>query len=356
MKKMFGIFLLLLISCCVIFTAMAEEVPYRLTAQMTAGRDGSFIRFPVLEGGDPAVCAQLNALIREKASLDAYSRVLSSLSAGSVGLKVDFESNCSGDECPGVLSLLITASGKMPKGRPGTVQTGLTLDLSSGQPVSFSDLFDDPETALEELSRLTEEKLTPELSDYMYASDILPLPEDSFFLDGRGDLIFLYDAGDFSFVSGFPGAAAFSEKELSGIAGKTACFDRALSPGLPDPALSLIGQELEPVLSSLRAPYDSDWFPDGEAWNVEAPLFRGTRIVSRDGGQTVTDVLITVFFPEGTPSASSPPGEAADGTLLPLLPEGTVLQSQYTENDLCYTCFYDQEGNLTALRAQADLP
>lgn len=346
MKKTLSFLLLFLFLFT--FSAPCEEAAFTLTSSVTEGLGGSLVCCPVLEGSDAAVCDRVNARIREKARIDSYISLLSSLSAGSTGLKVNFDSNVPlNTACPGILSLVIRADGKMLKGRPGTVYYTLTFDLSSGDEISFNCLCSDADTARSAVESLIEERVTPEISDYMSASRLLPVPFDSFFLDGRGNIVFYYDKTDFSFISGAPGAAAL---KLSSLQGMDQIFlEKAAVPDQPDIALDCLGKELDEVLAALSAPFDSSWFPGGEAWQVEAPLYRGTSLISEDG-QTVTKLMCREFVPCGT--ALSPEELPADALKRDLDPDeqelaetAQGLSARYEKDGIIYTCLYDANGS-----------
>lgn len=334
------------------FSALGEENAFRLESLMTEGSEGSFVICPVLTGGDEMICERVNEQIRELGSIDSFLSLLSGITPGSTGLKVNWESNCSRDlSCPRVLSLVIRAEGKMPKGRPGICFFPMTFDLASGERVLFSDLCTDEEAARQSTDLLCEEKIAPEISDYMRSSLITPVPCDNFYLDGRGSIVFYYPADQFSFVSGAPGAAALSIRDIGGIDSSENSFcAKAMVPGKADPAFSLLGTDLEETLSSLRAPYDSEWFPGGEEWYVEEALFRGTGIVSTNGS-TVTGLSFRVFFPAGTVfSCNAAPENSLLRSLTPeesgYLDTDNGKALQYEKDDIRFTCFFDREDTL----------
>ncbi len=351
MKKtiLFLLPLLLFLSFC----ALGEETAFRLESVVTEGPEGSFVLCPVLTGGDETISERVNAQIRELGGIDSSLSLLSGITPGSAGLKVSWESNYSAEQsCPQVLSLMIRSEGKMPKGRPGIRVFSMTFDLTSGDRLTFSDLCTDEAAARQKADLLCEEEIEPEISDYMRASFITPVPCDDFYLDGRGNIVFYYDPDQFSFVSGAPGAIALSLHDIEGIdSSETGFCTKALVPGKADPALSLLGAGLDETLSSLRAPFDSEWFPGGEEWRVEEALFRGTGIVSTDGC-TVTGLTFRVFFPEGTESSAI---SVPEGSLFrPFTPEesdylnteeGKALQ--YEKNGIRFICFFDSEDALT---------
>ena len=159
--------------------------------------------------------------------------------------------------------------------------------------------------------------------------------------------MFVYDAQDFSFVSGDPGAAALQLTDIPegmDLSDSGPCA-RALVPGKEDPALRLLGQDLDEALTALRAPFDSEWFPGGEAWQTEAALLRGTDLVSTDG-RTVDKVLILELVPQGT---ALTPGDAPEGAVTrPLTPDEQDLADTdearavcYEKDGILYTCYFD---------------
>lgn len=350
--------LFILLTVCLIRTmtvCAAAQPDYYLTYSYTEGPEGSYVRFPVLEGGDAQICSQINEAIQSNAQFSRYLSLLSSLSPGSAGLKMDFESNCTdGKSCPSLLSLMLSAEGKMLKGRPGQIYYAMTFDLKSGEQIVFDQLCTDPAAARDHIQDLVGDIVSNDLNEYIWGDGIENVPFDSFCLDGRGNITFCYDAAAFSFISGFSGAITLCLADIEGMSGIT---DSALNPDAADPAVWLLGQDLQQSLDACRTPFDAAYYPGGEAWTVEKSDLRGTWLISTDGGQTVTHVLIGVFYPrEAAKDINSLPADAsvlpldADTAELLLTVPGTA--AVYTLHDLMYTCYYNTEGTLHSVLVQ----
>lgn len=290
---------LLLVFALALSCAGAEGVqdaePYILTEEKTEGAEGSFVCRPVLTGGDSAVRETVNAAIAEEAFLADYEEALRTLSPGSTGVRVSWQSNASRDgACPKVLSILITADGKQPQGRPGQVKYAMTFDLRDGSRVTFESLCTDEEGMADFLEEYVWDELEPELSDYMSNCELSPVPVESFWLDGTGNIVFCYERSRFSFLSGACGAFALRYDEA------TEAFDTgaesipmlAMNGEIKPLALMVIGCDLEEALSLYRCPLDSFYYASGSAYLTEEPLLRGIYLLTDEDEETVTGVMM----------------------------------------------------------------
>ena len=169
------------------------------------------VHYPVLTGGeDEALTAQVNRLILEKCSVEAYlTRMAQLLSGGS--LKAEWKGGILGD----VLSCALSAEGTVETARNTHVWTAVNADLRDGHEIMFAELFTDGEAARETIERYLDEQVMPELSAHLLNSELTPLPE-TFFLEEAG-LTLLYPVSRLSTLSDRAGDVRIGWNELRDV-------------------------------------------------------------------------------------------------------------------------------------------
>ena len=186
----------------------------------------SFVSYPELTTEDadfaPAV-EKVNQAIQEKARISEYTALLSTLTAGGVGLRMDYRATITGyadselhafQVTEPYLSLLFSAEGKMLWGRPSQVYYPMTFNLATGEEVPFDALFSDPEGAKAYIENALEAEVEPALSTYLENSQLFPVPFERFYLDSTGHILLYYENSQLSFLSGMSGAVCFQYSEL----------------------------------------------------------------------------------------------------------------------------------------------
>ena len=140
------------------------------------------IRYPQISGlADETVQQTINDAIVEQAKIAQRMVTLSTLQEGGAGLTVSYEAYLGG----GIFSTAISAKGVMENGRSGQEYTALSFDLTTGEPLSLADLFQNLDDAVSYMEETLENTYLDELSSYLENSNLTPLPQDSFFA-GRG--------------------------------------------------------------------------------------------------------------------------------------------------------------------------
>ena len=233
----------------------------------------------------------------------------------------------------------------------------MTLNLKTGEPVAFEDLFTDPEGAKAFMVAYLAEEVEPTLSTYLENNQLFPVPYDRFFLDGNGNLILYYENSQLSFLSGDSGAVAFRYSELwdwldtsaGGIPMQVLWHpEKYLPMYAPDEwnfaekndewmnnhslyglgAEIYVGMPLEDVLRKYTAAADSDYYPGGACYELEHAALRGTLILT-DGGETaVTGVLTSRVDHFGINTGKTTLAEAE--TLLGTAPSGKLTMDEAT--------------------------
>ena len=310
------IFCLMAVLLC-FSVCLAQEEYGDVTIQTVSVQDDreNFVNYPLLV--DPQnrdQIEEINRAVFEEAEISAYLRVFRALNEGSTGLQVDFEANQGGH----YVSIVISACGKMPKGRPSQKYYAFTFDLATGEKVAFEDLFDNPQLVLNGLEEKTADSVSAYYSDYMDCSGLLPLPTESFFLSDN-TLTFYYENSTLSFLSGDSGALSFLYAEIpedgafanqesalyqlqtsakkriaQGTGSQSEEISHYIQAGLlPGLGLqnTLIGVDAQTLLSRLRQTIDCSAYPNGWLAEVEAPLFRENLLILDEAQEKVTGLL-----------------------------------------------------------------
>lgn len=265
------------------------------TVSTTIGENS--IEYPQLEGmSDTFVQQTINNTIVEKAKIAQRMVTLSMLQSGGEGLTLNYQAYMSGD----LFSTVINAVGIMENGRSGQEYTALCFSLSTGKPVTLSELFSDPDAAVAYMEQTLEDTYWDELSAYLVYAALSPLPVDQFTLDENG-ITFYYPSEQFSLLSGYSGAAQFHFDELSeywitdpeGYPAKLGALPQALSDAemktkiidavtngkLPDIPVTL-GMSMPELVSAFRLLRTPDQYPGGRYFQLEAPMFRQVLVLS----------------------------------------------------------------------------
>ena len=398
--------LLALALCLLPWAALASEAGIGWEAQETTGPAGSFVRWPLFAAQDAALAdtaEKINQAIQEQVRLQAYQALLATVSEGSTGVQVDYEMALGKD----YLSILFSAEGKMLAGRPGQVYYPMTFDLATGESIAFDALFADPDGAKAFIEEYLADEVAPTLSTYLENNQLFPVPYDRFFLDGCGNLIFCYEAGQLSFLSGFSGTVAFRYSELWNYLDHSAdgipmgvmlqgdnenrypparqdfslgeAMDEWVGSGRLSGLVSAprLTDPLDEALSRLRVAADSGYYPGGAYYEAEDARLRGTLILTNDDETLVTGLLTARVDQYGIETGRTPLDEAeemlgwAGGIRIPMdgavaemyhICPGTALvymrslQDADDANDPChgapvsFTLYADEEGVVQYIR------
>lgn len=283
-----------------VFACAQEARPGIELLKQEAG--DSYISLPKVSGlADPAVEAALNAAIYDDGHFAELERNLSSAAQSASGLKVaaEYEVIESADG-EGLLSVLISASGKIGPGRPGYRAIPLVYSLETGRRIMADDLFLDRETAQAALDELTAENIEPAVSDYLRPENLYPVPIDSFLIDESG-LSFYYAQEDYATLSNRSGAVNFHWDEIEGllkreegsVLASLRLSDRAEKAGemirgaalagrLPGIPVRL-GESMEEVLERYPLLFDAEIFDKAEKYQMEDARFRQTAVLAGNG-------------------------------------------------------------------------
>ncbi len=282
-----------------------------VTRLLVPGSGDSSLAYPLLSFSDGDGSAfRINADLFTAAHVGEYLSLLSTLPDSGTGLKMDY--TLFPEEDPpapdGVISVVLSARGRMLRGRPSQVWYPLVYDLTDGSRVSSDDLFTDPSAAREAVEGYLEAHVAEGLSDYLENRQLLPVPMDSFALCERG-IIYYYDHEALCFLSGFSGEVLIPYDALEDVLDRSEGSPLSRFPGAGEgidaeglfSALSegrlygvpaRLGEALDGALSRLRTGFDPDGWPGGASYETEDARMRGILIISREGSGAVDGLVL----------------------------------------------------------------
>lgn len=274
----------------------------------------SFVSMPVLIGMENTFAQDsINKAIEEEGNFPFFLATLRALTeAGQTGIRADSEARILGGE-GGILSARVDASGRVGSGRPGHSLTPMMFHLTTGERVELGEIFADPDAAQMALEAFLEEELLPDMSSYLDAEALLPLPMERLMLDEAG-INFLYDADQLTLLSGWPASLhlTFGEVEelldlsegsllsVCGVPGVLALSEHSRDriaasvaegtlPGLP----IVIGQSMDEIKGRYPLLTDPDAFPGGIKVHLEDGRFRGVTLTAMDGEDPLSGIIST---------------------------------------------------------------
>ena len=311
MKRMFAFFLMLTLALPGL--TRAEEnalLPMQTVdpAAMQAGpvepmiEDGSLelggssVHYPRLSGlGDEALEALVNVNMQESLGCVEYLNRLALLISDPTGLTVTYDAEIIGD----VFTCVMEAAGAVVNSRPTHVWTAANIDLTDGHALTWDDLFDDPETALEAIGSYLDESVAPELSAHLSAGSLAPLPE-AFGLSPYG-LTLYYPIEQLSTLGDEAGAVTILWSEIQehlnleegsvlarigaaenltfpedALAKLTEALGEGSLPGIP----AVIGQSVQELTDRYGLQIDPDLYEGGRMFLPDDCAFRQVWLLS----------------------------------------------------------------------------
>jgi len=265
-------------------TAAAEEI----TVEEIRTQIGSnYVSYPQLSGmADASLQQKINDDIVLSSGVANHMVTLATLSGSPWKLTVDYRVCLLDDR---VFSAVISAMGKLPGQRDGHAYTALTYDLTTGERLTLADIFTNPDAAAAQMEAIAEKSLAEELNGYMEYADIVPLPADSFTLDGDS-ITFWYPFDQFSLLSGYSGACQFWYEELEGLWAEErlpmtddeirASVAQTVADGRLPKVPAAMGESMQKVTEAYRLLRTPDEFPGGRYFVLEDPAFRQVLVIS----------------------------------------------------------------------------
>ncbi len=279
------IFMAFLLLTLLTFSACAE-----ITIDLSKQQDGGnqIVLFKVSPGGTvtpeaaAAVQEQLDHCFEQSDALKRYARVL-----GRGGETVIFEQGML-YACDRFISMLLVRDGQQADGSNGSLPRSLCIHPETAQPIQLMDLFVSPDDARARLSEMIEQDIIPTLSDYLEFSDLLPVPENCFYLDADGLTIY-YDDQHYRTLSGSCGAVSFAWYEIEDLirpdgpaggmidaAPDAAALRADISEGFFGSQFPVhLGDRLGDVLNAYPELNDPDFTRDTKVYQFETAALRG---------------------------------------------------------------------------------
>lgn len=291
--------------------AAQEGVSAGWTEKTETGAAASYVRYPVADGENADV---INALLAENGRLADYVQLLSTVQDnGGTGLQVDYAMTPADGEND-IVSVVLSAQGKMLSGPPGQAYYPLVLDRTTGQQVTAAQVFADVDEARGVIEGYLMETVESTLSTYMENNALVPVPMERFSLD-EGGVTFYYESSQLSFLSGFCGAVTVPYDVLydvldvsdgsvvtrSGLAAEymqvtdetAEKVRRDAEDGRLWGVPAVIGMPLADALAAYQDTVDSGFYPGGAYYETEEASLRGTCLITDENEETVTALLST---------------------------------------------------------------
>ena len=310
MKKMISVCLSLAFALSLLGAPCARaEDELTVALMMTNGAWGNYVCYPQIEGSTDEKIQSINQAITQTAEIEKYLNLLPTLDENSVGLRVRTEYSLRG----GILSVLISAEGKMPRGRPGQKNYAMMFDTLTGEKIALGDLLSDPEAGVSRLEELLDTDVSAILSTYMENDQLLPIPTENFTVL-HDALLLCYDADQLTFLSGDSGAVSFRLYELSDIldVGEGSVIARLSKPAPEDvraaiaadanagrlPGLSLrpdvnvaLHASFDAAAALLRNTIDPSEYSGEMLFEMEDPFLRGTYLLTDADGAAIIGLV-----------------------------------------------------------------
>lgn len=255
--------------------------------------------------GDAELEDRVNrTILAEGRITDRLTRMSQLISDG--WIRTDWQGGITGN----LLSISLLTEGMVETRRETSVWTAVNLDLTDGAPLSWRQLFRDPQEAETALAARLEEIAASDLSAMLLSREVTPLPE--LFRMDRGGLTFLYpadqlctlhdragdihlawceirdllnpDPGGLANRLGVPEELTLTEAGASRIQAMT---ESGRLPGLP----VKVGDPLSPLVEKWHLATDPDLYEGGRLFSLEGGCFRRiylmTDYLSEDWDQSI---------------------------------------------------------------------
>lgn len=377
---------LLLAVACLLALLLPSAMAGELLTTISQASGDSLLEYPQLTSlPNSFVQDSVNQAIKE--AVAPHENTFLVLQAGAEGsLRVTSRYHVlSAADSHDLLSLLITAQGRMPTGRPGFEYLPLMFDLANGQPITAAEVFADPAATQAWLEEEADARLGENLSVYLDLQALRPLPLERLLVHPAG-ISFYYPEGTFTWLSGRSASLHYLFHEIQPLlnleegsllhslgvntlltpGGQTAVLlEETVTSGCLPGLDACLGEPVEDAVARLKLLHDPEGHPEGQQYQMEDDSFRGSLLLSSDG-QTVDGILSrrmnlfglitgqanreTAQAALGQPFASLPlPASAAqlygleEGQMDAYLYEGHELRLYYDTNDLLYAVWLKQQ-------------
>ena len=303
-KKLLSLFLILVLAAP---AAISEGEGIAAIEERGLTLAESSITYPVITGlADEALQGKINDRVLQDCGIMEYlSRMSLLISGGS--LRVTWRGGIVGD----LFSCVVSAAGQVTTPRNTFVWTACSVDLRSGEPIVWDQLFTDGEEARGKTEEYLQDRVAPELSAHLLNSDLTPIPE-TFFLEKAG-LTLLYPLDQLSTLSGRAGEIRIAWNELrealnlepesvlfrTGVpemitlTEKSAAKLRAMAAeGRVEGIPVRIGEALKPWTDEMGLLIDPDVYRDGRLFSLEGAPFRDVFLLTDHLSESWEDSVV----------------------------------------------------------------
>lgn len=206
-KRVLSLLLMLMMLCAAGAAAEGTKEP----SVNDVGLDlmGCSVHYPQVTGlADAQVEKAVNAAIMEAGEINARISRMAALMSAPVKLTVSYRHTLAGN----VFSCAILSEGAVQTTRATQVWGTVNLDLTTGEAITFADLFTDEAAARQAIESYLAEEVAPEQSAHLAAGNLTPLPE-AFTLSREG-LTLHYPIDQFRTLSDRAGTVTLLWTEL----------------------------------------------------------------------------------------------------------------------------------------------
>lgn len=289
MKKFLVCFLALMLA----LTSAGAEID--VTRQGLALGEG-YVYYPQVEGmEDAAVQEKVNATLRASTGAETLLTRLALTMQSATPLQADFTHQLMDD----VLSVTALATGPVENDRATQVWYAANIDLTTGEAITFEDIFADVDAARLELEEQLEWGIAPLLSAHLRNSQLTPLPE-TFGISETG-LTLYYPMEQLATLSDRAGTVTFRWAEMleylklgegtilnrigaermvtldeTSAASIRTAVESGQLPGIP----VKLGDSVQEVVDAYRLLNDPDLYENGRMIQLEDGAFRGVYLLT----------------------------------------------------------------------------
>lgn len=216
-----------------------------------------------------------------------------------MSLETPLQATWQGTLTENVLSCAMSARGPIEDTRTVERWSSVNIDLTTGEEITFADLFLDEAAARAAIEAYLWDVVAPELSAHLERSELTPIP-DCFSMNAQG-LTLCYPMEQLSTLSGRAGTVTILWYELrdylklgegtvlrrigaeasvtlneSSVESIAACVAQGALPGLP----VHIGDDMSKVIEKYRRLFDPDLYEGGRMFTLEDGAFRQVYILT----------------------------------------------------------------------------
>ena len=294
MKRRLLSFILFLLMIFPVFALAEDEEKSPVLIDIGFDLGTVSIHWPQLSGlENEEIQTKVNQILTEAANAPALTARMALVMSSETPLIANWR----GEIRDNILSCVMYAEGPIETERFQSVYHCVNVDLTIGDSFRLTDLFEEPDSAIEGIESWLTDNIAPDLSAHLMNSDLLPIPED-FLIEDTGLTLF-YPRKQLSTLSDRAGAITLEwhpelteylkdeensipvRFELTALQeySKEAffrCFVDGTIPGIP----AKLGDSVEALVSDYHLDSDPDLYDGGRYVELEDSRFRGAWLMT----------------------------------------------------------------------------